>query len=203
MRVITFDGCVGVGKTTIILKLLHRLIEKYNYSCIVIHEYIDVLHDAEQMLSDYLNNTISSYQFQNYILDYYDQQAKQVKDENVDFVLVERSPVEGIINFAKLDLLNNRLTNEEYKQLLTKAESIDFYPNITYDNSFTIDTSQFTIPYTINIIDDLITRFPFFHIIRLRANSSTIKERIIKRGRECEVKHYTDDYIKNMLNTYI
>lgn len=203
MRVITFDGCVGVGKTTIILKLLQRLIEKYNYSCIVIHEYIDVLPDAEQMLSDYLNNTISSYQFQNYILDYYDQQSKLIKDDIVDFVLVERSPIEGIINFAKLDLLNNRLTNEEYKQLLTKAESLDFYPNITYDNSFTIDTAQFTIPYTINIIDDLITRFPFFSVIRLRADSSTIKERIIKRGRECEVKHYTDDYIKNMLNTYI
>ena len=47
---------------------------------------------------------MSAYDFQHYVLDYFERVADELKNSSYDFVFVERLPVEGIQFFAKLDL---------------------------------------------------------------------------------------------------
>ena len=85
-RVIVLNGPVGVGKTTILNELKAHL-----PNCYIVSEYIDVLDNAETKLKDYLEGSITAVDFQDYILDYYESIANQLKDSNYNYILVERS----------------------------------------------------------------------------------------------------------------
>ena len=196
-RVIVLNGPVGVGKTTLLNELKTHL-----NNCYVVSEYIDVLDDAETKLKLYLEGSISALEFQDYILDYYESIANQLKDSNYDYILVERSPVEGIVFFAKLDLMNHRLTQTQYDYLLTRAQSISFYPNSLIDNAITISTEYMSPNQITELIISIISDFDI-RIIKLRASLITLKERIQQRGRQCELEHYTDNYMKTMIEAYL
>lgn len=196
-RVIVLNGPVGVGKTTLLNELKTHL-----HNCYVVSEYIDVLDDAETKLKLYLEGSISALEFQDYILDYYESIANQLKDSNYDYILVERSPVEGIVFFAKLDLMNHRLTQTQYDYLLTRAQSISFYPNSLIDNAITISTEYMSPNQITELIISIISDFDI-RIIKLRASLTTLKQRIQQRGRQCELEHYTDNYMKTMIEAYL
>ena len=196
-KVIVLNGPVGVGKTTLLNELKTHL-----NNCYVVSEYIDVLDDAETKLKLYLEGSISALEFQDYILDYYESIANQLKDSNYDYILVERSPVEGIVFFAKLDLMNHRLTQTQYDYLLTRAQSISFYPNSLIDNAITISTEYMPPNQITELIISIISDFDI-RIIKLRASLITLKERIQQRGRQCELEHYTDNYMKTMIEAYL
>ena len=196
-RVIVLNGPVGVGKTTLLNEL-----KTYLHNCYFVSEYIDVLDDAETKLKNYLEGSISALEFQDYILDYYESIANQLKDSNYDYILVERSPVEGIVFFAKLDLMNHRLTQAQYDYLLTRAQSISFYPNSLIDNAITISTEYMPPNQITELIISIISDFDI-RIIKLRASLITLKQRIQQRGRQCELEHYTDNYMKTMIEAYL
>ena len=181
MKVIGIYGAVGCGKSTLLEEIKSRIPNSY-----VIPEYIDALDDAENKLKAYLEGSMPAYDFQQYILDYFESVSEQLKNSYYDFVFVERLPVEGIQFFAKLDLMNNKLTNEQYETLLNRAKSLTFYPDPSKEKSITIKTdllSPFQISQmALNHIQDV-------SIIKLKASLDTIKERIIKRGRSCELEH--------------
>ena len=101
-KVIALNGPVGVGKTTLLNEF-----KTYLHNCYIVPEYIDVLNDAETNLSNYLNGLMPAFDFQNYILDYFETVANQLKNSSYDYIFVERTPVEGILYFAKLDLINH------------------------------------------------------------------------------------------------
>ena len=196
-RVIVLNGLVGVGKTTVLNELKTHL-----PNCFVAYEYIDVLDNAEKYLNKYLKGVITAHGFQHYILDYYEDVANQLKDSDYDYILVERSPIEGIIFFAKQDLLNKRMTQYEYDELLERAKRMWFYPDIRTDNAITIKTDDMTTEQIAKLIITFINDFDI-NIFKLRAEAKTLKQRIQQRGRECEIKHYDDDYIQTMIENYV
>ena len=195
-RVITLNGCPGVGKTTLLNTLKTKLINAY-----IIPEYIDVLPDAQINLDNYLQGKLSAYQFQDYILDYYEEQAKELINSSYSFILVERSPIEGVEIFAKLDWNNHRMTKAEYDCLLERAKSMSFYPNPLLDNeSITLYTNHRTPEQLAYLVERYIVEG--CNVIKLRASLSVLKSRIHQRGRIYEIEHYTDDYLKTMIKTY-
>ena len=193
-RVIALNGPVGVGKTTLLNELSNQLSNSY-----VIPEYIDVLDDAQQLLHDYLEGILPAYDFQDYILDYYESVANSLINSSYDYILVERSPVEGIVFFAKLDLDNNRLTQTQYNLLLQRAQLMSFYPNPLKDESITLFTDNLTSSQLTEFIEPWLSNIS---VIKLRASLFTIRSRIHERGRLCEIEHYTDDYLKRMIESY-
>ena len=196
-RVIVLNGPVGVGKTTLLNELKQAL-----PNCFVVYEYIDILDDAETKLKLYLEGSITAVDFQDCILDYYELVAKKLKDSNYDYILVERSPVEGIVFFAKLDLLNHRLTQAQYDYLFQRAQSLNFYPNSLTDNAITISTEYIPPNQLTQLIITMLSDFDI-GIIKLRASLPTLKQRIQQRGRLCEIEHYTDNYLKTMIQAYL
>ena len=193
-RVICFHGPVGCGKTTLLNVLKDWLI-----NCYVVPEYIDALDDAKTKLQQYLDGTYSAFEFQNYILDYFELVANSLVLSTYDYILVERCPVEGILFFAKLDLINGRLTQEQYDQLLERSQSLTFYPNPLKDDFVSIHTDNISPCQIAECVFGLI---PQFKLIKLKASIGTIKRRIQRRGRACELEHYTDEYLKTMIETY-
>ena len=139
-RVIVLNGAPGVGKTTLINELKTLLPNSY-----IIHEYIDVLDDAQSNLNDYLEGFMTAFDFQDYILDYYESVANCLFDSSYEYVLVERSPLEAIQVFAKLALNSNKLTQAQYNTLLQRAQSLTFYPNLLLEDGITILTDYMTL----------------------------------------------------------
>ena len=199
MKVICIDGCVGCGKTTLINTLYEMLSKRYKVH--VIHEYIDVLSDAQQKLTDYLSGVITASEFQRYILNYYASNTYLIND--YDYVLVERIPIVGLQFFGKLDVKNKRLTIDEYNELVTYAKRLTFYPDPTDSKCNTISIcTDYMDPSTVadlsyQLITDNVT-----DVIMLTATAPTIKQRIIQRGRQCEIEAYTDEYIQYMCQEY-
>ena len=193
-QVIALNGAPGVGKTTL-LNLFKLLIP----NSFIIPEYIDELEDADMKLKQYLEGTISAYQFQDYILDYFESVANRLTNSIYDYIFVERTPIEGILCFAHRDLINQRMTQVQYNQLLHRAKSLTFYPNPLEDESITIYTDNLS---PCQIVQHIISSLPSITTIKLRASLTTLKTRIHQRGRQCEIQHYNDDYLKEMIETY-
>lgn len=200
MKVIGIYGPVGSGKSTLLDELKLHIPNSY-----IIPEYIDKLPDAETKLKMYLEGKMSAFDFQEYVLDYFEQIANELQNSSYDIIFVERLPVEGIQFFAKLDLQNGRITNEQYNKLLKRAKSLSFYPDPSevaeQARTITIKTDYLS-PHQISqkVIHHL--KSSNIRIIKLHANLQTLKERIIRRGRMCEIEHYSDDYLKTMIENY-
>ena len=194
-RVICLYGAVGCGKTTLLNEL-----KRYLPNCYVVPEYIDALDDAKTKLQQYLEGNYSAFKFQNYILDYFERVAKSLEHSSYDYVLVERCPVEGILFFAKLDLINRRLTQAQYDYLLNRSQSLTVFPNPLTDDFATIHTDDKT---AYQLAQQTLALIPNVSLIKLRASLDTIKSRIQQRGRACELEHYSDEYLKMMVECYV
>ena len=177
-----------------------KRLEQYLPKCYVVPEYIDALDDAKTKLQQYLEGKFPAFKFQDYILDYFEQMANTLEHSDFHYVLVERCPVEGILFFAKLDLINGRLTQAQYDYLLNRSQSLTFYPNPLTDDFITINTDNKS---PCDIVERVSQLIPPFNLIKLRASFDTIKQRIKQQGRECELEHYSDEYLKTMIEAYI
>lgn len=116
---IVITGPIGAGKTT-----LCELLSKH-LQCDYIREYIDFPGGVEK-LEDLKQGRLNIFEFQDYILNIFDQQLRDAKSE---IVVMERMPEEGAIIFSQ--------RNEE---ILSKARKIQskyglFSPDKKY-NSF-------------------------------------------------------------------
>ena len=136
-RVIALNGPVGAGKTTIL-----NLLKLHLPNCYIIPEYFEALDDAEDRLKANLEGRMPAFDFQNYILDYFESVANELKNSSYNYIIVERSPVEGIEFFAKLDVINERMSLTQYDYLLNRARSLTFYPNPFEDESISIHTDN-------------------------------------------------------------
>ena len=196
VRVIAFSGPVASGKSTI-LESIYKILS-VSHSVHIIREYIDALSDANDKLTAYLNNQLSAYAFQNYILDYFDASSKL--DNEYDYVLVERCPMEGLKFFARLDVKNKRMTEDEYQKLIDRASLMSFYPNPdNCKNILKIDTDDMLPDGITGLVYDFINDVD---IIQLIAKPMTIKQRIIQRGRIAEINAYDDKYLNYMCGMY-
>lgn len=202
MKVIGVYGPVGSGKTTLLKELKPRIPNSY-----VIPEYIDALPDAETKLKQYLDGTLAAFDFQQYVLDYFEQVANELKDATYDYVFVERLPVEGIQFFARLDLFKGRITTDEYYSLMNRARSLTFYPDpslLLSDDIIPLKTDKGDTPEeTAEVVLTHLRISKNIKLIKMTASFDTIKKRIHERGRECELLYYNDAYIERMIRDYL
>ena len=83
---------------------------------------------------------------------------------------------------------------------MKRSQSLSFYPNPLTDDFITINTDNKSPSDIAEQVDRLI---PPIRLIKLRASLITIKQRIQERGRTCELEHYTDEYLKMMVESYV
>lgn len=106
------SGSIGVGKTTYI----NHLYKLMKGKCTLIKEYIDYDSNGVEMLSKWHLKKITTFQFQNYIIDCF---IKQLENKTENILIWERHPLETIDIFCRQ---KQCLTKEEKFILLKKLK---------------------------------------------------------------------------------
>ena len=184
---IVVTGAIGVGKSTVINYLKQSLDKTHNTHCSIVNEYIVEKYNnipvGETMLNMFMQSKLSSFTFQNYIIDWWDKQYKWL-DSIYNTVLVnqheydlsvrifERLPYDNINCFAKYALLTNNLTQQEFDSLTNRCSNVlGQYQPIDYSKSSNVvlvnNDSRITAE---NIYKDII-----FYLGKLNQLNSTDK----------------------------
>ena len=199
-------GGVAVGKTSIISALTEYL-DKEHVKWIYIPEYIDVKTDALDKLNKYLRKEISSYEFQKYVINYYDEYLQKIELSGDEILIFERGIDDAITCFSNLDYSNNRLTINELCDIYNLAKSIDVKYNIP---SYFLDDNKIFIPIKTEnsnrdgkIIGSIICNRNNDNIVIGLYNFDKIcYDRMLGRNRPGEKEAYTLETISRFNHTY-
>lgn len=152
---IVVTGTIGVGKSTVI-NYLRQLLSDLSYiHCSVVNEYIVEKYNSipvgEIMLNMFMQNKLSSFTFQNYIIDWWDKQYKWLDSQSYVIAnsnqnkyklwvkIFERLPYDNINCFAKYAVLSNNLSQREFDALNNRYQSVlGQYQPIDYSNSYNV-----------------------------------------------------------------
>lgn len=198
-RKVIITGGVAVGKSSIVNVVCEELTKK-DKNWILVPEYLDVKDDGLEMLNKYFENKISVYEFQTYILNYYEWYLKNVKVSDDDIIIFERSIDDGITCFSNADNARGKLSISEFHDLFEKAKQLDEKYNIP---SYILKNDFIFIPIkTVDVQKDgkLITEIINNRegeniIIGLYNTDDRCYERMLKRNREGETSSYTKQSI--------
>jgi hypothetical protein len=151
-------GTLGVGKTTAI-KLISNIL-KYNRIPVYKYlEYINYNNVGQELFQMKMNDKVSAFTFQNYILDIWDDlltenDYKHSKGINI----FERIPYDAVYCFSQKEYQNNKITSDEYdlivkryKYIINKHNMFEYSDDIKYTKLINNDISK-----TINDIFDII-----------------------------------------------
>ena len=205
VRKIVITGAVAVGKSSIIKAVISKLQEQH-MKIIHVPEYIDYKEDGLKMLNHYFSHRITPYEFQEYILKFYDDYFKSLILDGDEIMIFERMVDDGITCFSNLDNKRGALSDKEFSDLYEGAKAIDTKYNIP---SYFINEGFTFIP--IKTVDSAKDGDMIAHIILNRDDNIIIGlynepercyQRMLSRNREGESKAYTETYIKNMSNHY-
>lgn len=126
LRKIVVTGPVGVGKSTFIanLELIFRI---YGVKYTLVPEYIEGDVEGPAMLSKYFNKEITPYEFQSYVLNYYNSYLTWLSEEiESDTILIfERSVDDSVLCFGNLLYNKGEINLLEYYYLYRDAVAID------------------------------------------------------------------------------
>lgn len=200
-RKVIITGGVAVGKSSIVNVVCEELTKK-GKNWILVPEYLDVKDDGLEMLNKYFENKISVYEFQTYILNYYEWYLKNVKVSDDDIIIFERSIDDGITCFSNADNARGKLSISEFHGLFEKAKQLDEKYNIP---SYILKNDFIFIPIkTVDVQKDgkLITEIINNRegeniIIGLYNTDDRCYERMLKRNREGETSSYTKQSISD------
>ena len=122
---LVITGSIGCGKSTI-CELLKIVLEKIsNYNIICYPEYINVDNgNALEMLKNRINNKITPFDFQNYILNVWEKTFKlnKSKKNNKSISIFERTPQDSVDCFGYIDRCENKITQQEFDFLTKKCD---------------------------------------------------------------------------------
>ena len=128
-RKVVITGGVAVGKSSVLAAVREELTNmKMNH--VYVPEYIDVKADGVAMLNKYFDKSITVYEFQTYILNYYREYLATLKVGKDDIVLFERVPDDGITCYSNLDNSIGRLSDDEFLSLYRNVKDLDTHYNI-------------------------------------------------------------------------
>ncbi len=212
---IVITGGVGVGKTTTI-NLLKRLLEDNKIKCISIPEYLDASEEGRNMLIKYSYHEISAYEFQSYIVNYFDDYLTKLHLNGNELLIFERVPDDTITCFSNMWNKQGLLTDEQLFELYKESLQIDSKFNLpSYFASeskedimhmlLNSDSSEYVVKQIYNEIlnKDLInSQNGKSIIVGLYNTPSTCLKRIIKRGRKEEIETYTIETVKEFNKHY-
>ena len=209
-RKVVITGGVAVGKTSITKQVCDYL-DELNIKWLIVPEYIDIYDDGLEMLNKYLNHIITAFEFQKYVIRFYDEYLQKLEreqriDENTILVF-ERTVDDSITCFSNLDYRKGNISLLELCELYNDAVKIDIQYNLP---SYFISGNRIFIPIKndeverdgkiiANIIDYKIKNNI---IIGLYNTDHDCFERMVKRNREGEIESYTQDVIAKFNNTY-
>lgn len=127
-------GAIGAGKSTLCHMLQTRLETEQDVAVVFLAEYVETKQGLE-MLQKFLTNTISQFDFQEYILDFYATNLASIPTRMMQFpprrpvvILVERHPMDSIVIFSKRSVQQKKITQDQYTQLYEKAHSMQGIP---------------------------------------------------------------------------
>ena len=128
---VVITGPVGVGKTSIVNEVIKYLDDR-NVNYILVPEYIDVLPDANDRLTSYLQGKISSYDFQRYVSVYYAQYLKQIAERITPktILIFERVPDDALWCFVKMDYMKGLISPDEREMLSKVINKMNVFLNL-------------------------------------------------------------------------
>ena len=232
---IVVTGPIGVGKSTVINYLKQSLDITPNVHYSIVNEYIVEKYNnipvGETMLNMFMQNKLSSFTFQNYIIDWWDKQYKWL-DSNYNNILVsqlnytlsvrifERLPCDNIDCFAKYALLTNNMSQLEFDSLTNRCQSVlGKYQPIDYSNSSNVvlvnrnsknvaeniykDIISYMIQLNSKIETNELAQSNFTHAYNLLSSNhfNSIRANIDSRQRESD-NLYTNDDLGYIVNYY-
>ena len=204
------SGSIGVGKSTTIEYIKRKLT---GISGIYfMKEYIDYMQDGEEMLQKSLNKEIEMLDFQKYIVRSFTEQLSKAREKAcycTQVIVWERHPLEALEIFA-------RMMSDDEKDVLRGLIHVmmsDFNipdlkgDEITYLLSF--DTRMVT-PLHVSeclynhLLNCIASDIPVHMWVYLHCDVGAIEQinRIINRGRECEIKEYANTNKLMKINIY-
>lgn len=201
-------GTIGVGKSTV-SQILSNVFERNNIKVCKYPEYIaykyDGLEMGQKLFEMKMNGLISTFTFQNYILDIWETLLKDNKFNNPNnkINIFERIPYDAVYYFSKREFDNNNLTEWEYKTIIGRYEVIKQKYNLfeyseTKQIKIVNDNSVKTAVDIINIIkDDLNKGIKNRCVCLIITDDDKYRERLNIRDRTCE-----DSYTTKLLNDY-
>ena len=201
-------GGVGVGKSTTINGMCEML-AKNNIKYIVVPEYIDGDEHGNEMLDKFINHEITSFDFQYYILEYFDNYLSKLKTEGNEVLIFERLPDDSVTCFANIEKKRANIQEEDFKKLYNRCKQLDekyklpsYFTNFTDNNLMFCKTFR-TGDNLIAIYDKLINSIKENKnlLVGLYNTNDECLLRIKQRGRPSEVKTY-DINIVNRFNTH-
>ena len=195
---IVITGGVGVGKTTTI-EGLKQMLNAENIPFKVVPEYLQGDIHGREMLDGCLNKTISTFDFQYYILNFYD-----IFLENLDVVpemvlIFERIPDDSVTCFANKANKDGKITNSqlftlyEYSvEIATKYNLPSYFTiNSNNENSFSIVKSDDTEKIVSQVFHDIVKNDnKKISLICLYNTPEECFARIHKRGIISEIENY-------------
>lgn len=205
-RKVVITGSVAVGKSSIISAVCSELSKK-NIKWTFVPEYVDAKEDGLEMLNKYLHDKITAFEFQKYIINYYEWYLDHLDElkivSNDDIIIFERGVDDSVTCFSNIANMNNKLDTLDLYTLYEKAIDIDKKYNIP---SYFVNNNYVFIPIkTTNIdrdgklISKIIKNTPNENvIIGLYNSDNQCYKRMIERNRTGE----TDTYTKELIHTF-
>ena len=212
-------GSIGVGKSTIcemVARCLNKISIDTNTQIISYPEYIasDSTY-ANKQLQKRLNNEITAFEFQQYILDCWEYLLKQnqkfIKEDKNVICIYERTPEDSVCCFAYMDHVNKVLNTTELQELSNRCYRLMSEYNIPSVCSSTLfETRLFNnfdtclIHLLMAIINEIqmdILEGNESRIVLIQSDPLTSMERIKRRNREGE-EIYSYSTINDLHNRY-
>lgn len=197
---IIITGPTAVGKSTI-LQSIHKCLNS-----LFVPEYIDGRKDGLTMLNKYFTKAITSYDFQSYILDYYDNKLSALHPTKSDSILFERAPDDAITCYSNMDNRDGRLSNKEFLSLYNKAKTLDLkynIPSYLLGNSFvftpvkSVDTKN-----TSKMMLSIIKSTKQSNVFGLYHATNVLWYRMTKRNRPGEKETYSHETLSDFNKHY-
>lgn len=207
-RKVVITGGVAVGKSSI-MDAVANTFKANDMQYHVVPEFINAMDDAQEMLEKYLQHDITSFEFQQYVLNYYDWYFTN-KCSNIhadDILLFERVLDDSVMCFANLDNYNDELSDEEFVNVFKLAKKINAKYNIP--SYFANNNFVFYPIKTINpvvdgkVITEIVKACENVNlVIGLYNEPTTCYERMLKRNRPGEKEAYPPQRISSFSDTY-
>lgn len=211
---IVITGGVGVGKTTTINHLKNILTEN-KIKFVSIPEYLDASPIGADMLNNYLQGKISAFEFQEYIINYFDKYLSSIELTGDEIILFERVPDDTVTCFANIWNKQGKLSDLELFTLYQQTKALNEKYNLP--SYFKESNNNDLIHMLMNTADTKKTALRIFEeiknenystkqnktiIIGLYNTPTECLERVKNRGRDEETKNYTIETIKEFNKHY-
>ena len=203
---IIISGGVAVGKSSII-SAVTKYLDSQGIKWVYIPEYIDVKEDGLQKLNEYLRGEMPVFDFQTYVIEYYNEYIGNLVLNGDEVLIFERGIDDAITCFSNLDHASGKLTIEDFCKLYELAKKYDVKYNIpSYfipgDHIFLLVKTEDSTRDG-NIIGSIIcNRLEDNIIIGLYNTDEVCFNRMLHRGRPGEKESYSLEVISRFNYTY-